>query len=208
MGMLKFKSSALPLPSKEYDQQYFFQLVRVLGIYFKQLDSDTPLEAEFFRGLSTELTNPSASYASAVNQTVLGASTPTVVTYDVTDFENLVTLVSPGNSQIRVQYSGVYNFQFSVQLDKDGGGTSKFWIWYRKNGFDAPLSATEAVVVGNNDETFMALNYFVPMNAGDYFELVFASDDPTGRLAYFPVNGFRPAIPSIILTVNFVSKLP
>jgi len=208
MGMIKFKASALPLPSPEYDQQYFFQLVRVLGIYFKQLDSDTPVESQFFKGLTTALNNPSASYASAATQTVTAVSTGTAITYDVTDFQNLVELVSPANSQIRVQYDGVYNFQFSVQLDKDGSGSSKFWVWYRKNGVDAPLSTTEAVVDGNNDETFMALNYFVPMSAGDYFELVFASDDATGRLAYFGVNGFRPAIPSVILTVNFVSVLP
>lgn len=208
MAMIKFKSSALPLPSPDYDQQYFFQLVRVLGIYFKQLDSTTPIEAEYFKGLPIELRTPSASYVSVVSQTVVGASTETLITFDVTDFESNVELISPANSQIRVRYPGVYNFQFSVQFDKDGGGTSKFWAWYKKNGVTAPDSGTEITIVGNNAETFMALNYFVPMNGGDYFELAFASDDSTGRIAYIPAASPHPGVPSVILTVNFVSALP
>jgi hypothetical protein len=42
MGLQKFRPPALPVPPKEYDQQYLVQLTRALSIYFSQLDSQTP----------------------------------------------------------------------------------------------------------------------------------------------------------------------
>jgi hypothetical protein len=43
MGMERFKAPALPVPPVEYDQKYHTDLIRVLRIYFNQLDSTTPL---------------------------------------------------------------------------------------------------------------------------------------------------------------------
>ena len=43
MALEKFRSSPLPIPGGEYDQQYMLQLIRVIGLYFSQLDSTTPL---------------------------------------------------------------------------------------------------------------------------------------------------------------------
>jgi len=42
MGLQKFRPPALPVPPKEYDQQYLVQLTRALSIYFSQLASQTP----------------------------------------------------------------------------------------------------------------------------------------------------------------------
>jgi hypothetical protein len=46
MALQKFRSPALPVPPKAYDQQYMTQLVRVLGNYFTLLDSKTPQEMD------------------------------------------------------------------------------------------------------------------------------------------------------------------
>jgi len=43
MGMQKFKAPLLPLPRAEYEQSTAIQLVRILSLYFNQLDSTTPL---------------------------------------------------------------------------------------------------------------------------------------------------------------------
>ena len=49
MALEKFNAPALPLPANEYDQQYFTQLVRALRLYFNQLDSLTPNQANSYR---------------------------------------------------------------------------------------------------------------------------------------------------------------
>ena len=43
MGMQGFKAPALPVPPVEYDQRYHTDLIRILRLYFNQLDSTTPL---------------------------------------------------------------------------------------------------------------------------------------------------------------------
>jgi hypothetical protein len=40
----------MPVPPAQYSQQYNTQLIRVLGVYFSQLDSRTPIQADAFIG--------------------------------------------------------------------------------------------------------------------------------------------------------------
>jgi hypothetical protein len=48
MALTKFKHSPLPNPPNVYDAQYVRQLVRVIELYFNQLDSLTPNEAQSY----------------------------------------------------------------------------------------------------------------------------------------------------------------
>lgn len=49
MAMEKFRHQPLPQPQRDFDQQHIRQLMRVLEIYFNQLDSLTPNQAESYR---------------------------------------------------------------------------------------------------------------------------------------------------------------
>ena len=49
MALVKFKAPALPLPSFQYDQGQQEQLIRALRLYFNQLDSLTPNQADSYR---------------------------------------------------------------------------------------------------------------------------------------------------------------
>ena len=49
MALEKFKAAPLPNPPVQYDPQYVRQLVRVLELYFSQLDSLTPNQAASYR---------------------------------------------------------------------------------------------------------------------------------------------------------------
>lgn len=48
MALTNFKASPLPNPPPEYDAQYIRQLIRVLELYFSQLDSYTPNRAQSY----------------------------------------------------------------------------------------------------------------------------------------------------------------
>jgi len=52
MGMQRFRAPALPLAPVEYDQQHMAQLVGALRLYFTQLDSNVPLQADGIRLLN------------------------------------------------------------------------------------------------------------------------------------------------------------
>jgi len=48
MALVRFKHAPLPNPPPDYDPQYVRQMIRVLEIYFNQLDSLTPNQAQSY----------------------------------------------------------------------------------------------------------------------------------------------------------------
>jgi hypothetical protein len=123
------------------------------------------------------------------------------MTFDVTDLSFGVYTGTP-NSRIYIDTEGIYNFQFSAQLDKISGGVGFFFIWPRVNGIDIPDSATQIRIQGNNAETVAAWNFVLPLNAGDYFELTWSTDDTSCQILASAATPPVPAIPSVILTVT------
>lgn len=144
------------------------------------------------------------SFYSTVDQTNAGATSVNKMTYNVTDFANGVSIV--GNSRITIANAGIYNIQFSAQYDKTDSGDDNVEIWLCKNGSNVANSSTEMVLVGNNGKHVAAWNWFVNAAAGDYFELCWHSADVNVFINYVAgsSNPTRPAIPSVILTVNKV----
>lgn len=52
MGMQRFRAPALPLATPEYNEAQLSQLIGVLRLYFTQLDSNVPLQADGIRLLN------------------------------------------------------------------------------------------------------------------------------------------------------------
>jgi hypothetical protein len=183
----------LPVAAEKYERRYQDQFANVLRLYFA--------------AVSNRLTSPTAhaSYFDTTTQTNPVANTVNLFTFNsvVTEFQ-----VSRGvpTSKIYLADTGVYNFQFSVQLDKTGGGSDAVYIWPRINGVNVPDSATKIVIDGPNSEIVPAWNFVLVMEAGDYFELAWQSPDTAVFVPYVAPTGNIPAIPSIILTVNWVSN--
>lgn len=141
------------------------------------------------------------SFYDTTTQTAAAINTAYEITYNTTSLSQGVYLGTP-TSRIYVDTQGVYDFQFSIQLDKTAGGTGVFWIWARLNGTDVPDSASQVRIQGNNAEVFTAANFFLDLKAGDYVEFMWAVDDTTVEMASFAAAAPIPAIPSIIVTVS------
>jgi hypothetical protein len=62
------------------------------------------------------------------------------------------------------------------------------------------------VIDGPNSEIVAAWNFVLVLKAGDYFELAWQSSDTNVVIPYVAASGNIPAIPSIILTVSWVSN--
>ena len=145
------------------------------------------------------------SFYSTVDQSNGGATVANKMTYNTTDFSNGVSIVS--NSRITMANAGVYNIQFSAQLDKTDSGDDTVQIWLQKNGSNIANSNTETTLTGNAGKHVAAWNWFVNAAAGDYFEICWHSSDTAVFLNYIAAasSPSRPAIPSVILTVNKVA---
>jgi hypothetical protein len=183
----------LPVAPIQYEQRFQDQFSNVLRLFFRQVASrvNSPTaHASYFD--TTTQPNP---VADAVN----------LFTYNSVVTQQAVTRGNP-TSKVYVAQTGIYNFQFSAQLDKTGGSASAVYIWPRINGVNLPDSATKVVIDGPNSEIVPAWNFVLVMQANDYFELAWQSSDTDVVIPYVAATGNIPAIPSIILTVVWVSN--
>ena len=115
-----------------------------------------------------------------------------------------VSIGSPA-SRVVVEDTGVYDIQFSAEVDNTSGGDQQVWLWARVNGTDVPNSASTFRIKGNNSEIVAAWNFMLSMTAGQYFELMWTADDVDTVLLAASATSVYPGIPAVILTVNEVS---
>lgn len=183
----------LPVAPRQYEQRYQDQFGNTLRLFFTSVAGklNSPI--------------PHASYFDTTTQTNPVASAVNIFTYNSLITEFGITRGIP-TSRLYVSDTGVYNFQFSAQLDKSGGGASAVYIWPRINGTNVENSATKMVIDGPNNEVVAAWNFVLVLNAGDYFELAWESPDTNVIMPYVAASGNIPAIPSIIMTVDWVSN--
>jgi hypothetical protein len=122
------------------------------------------------------------------------------------------TITGTVASKIYVDSAGAYNIQFSLQLtNTDTANEYETDVWLKYNGANLPNSNSVVTVPkkhsGLNGQIIIALNYFLEMKDGDYFELAWRAAGTTVFIETIPagVSPTRPAAPSAILTVNYVS---
>jgi hypothetical protein len=184
----------LPVAPRNYEQRYLDQFANTLRV--------------FFNSVTSEINAPvgHASYFDTTTQTNPVADSVNLFTFDSIVSEFQVKRGVP-TSKIYAANTGLYNIQFSAQLDKTGGSATSVYIWPRINGQNVADSATKMVIDGPNNEIVPAWNFLLPMKAGDYFELAWQSPDTAVVILAEPASGNIPGIPSIILTVVYVSRL-
>lgn len=131
-----------------------------------------------------------------------------VVTYDATDPDsNGVSIVD--GSKITVSQVGVYDLQFSIQIDRTSGfGTDTADIWLAKNGSVVPDTNTRVTVSGGASaaKTVAAWNFVLKLEEDDYLELYWSATDTNIILHHEDgqTSPTRPAIPSVIATLTQV----
>lgn len=234
MALEKFKATPLPVPTPDYSQQYMTQLIRVLGLYFSQLDSLTPNQAQSYRadnfyggvfyGDGYGLRLPHIAASDSTDQVAGGNNTPTVVNWNTLDSGYGWTLAAPGAAT--ATYAGIYKITFSLQFINTDNAIHYATVWLKVNNTDVANSSTifaiparksaspgeEGYLCGYSEVTF-------EMAAGDEVELYWATDlagNPTtptsGVYIYHDAAQTtpyaRPAVPSAIGSITFVSAIP
>lgn len=70
MALTRFKASPLPNAPSEYDPQYIRQLIRVIELYFSQLDSNTPNYAQSYTAPQIQLSGITTTEKNALTSTL------------------------------------------------------------------------------------------------------------------------------------------
>jgi hypothetical protein len=161
---------------------------------------------------STKASHTAGVYV-AEAQPVPSSTTELVVSLTATDTANGIDLDPTDITKVVAAVAGYYNIQFSAQLLTFDSSIDNVTLWFRQNGVDVPYSAgivsIPAIHGGKPGAAIVSWNLVMALNAGDYFQLIIASESGNTVAATYPPGTapVHPASPSIILTATFVSAL-
>jgi hypothetical protein len=200
----------LPYAPPQWSPQYQEQLNNVLRLYFNRLSNVTRylLGPDGGRFMS----NPFGAWSSDSDQTASSTTAAYAITYDVTDISDSIYL--DGTSKLTVTHPGVYNLQFSIQFTNTDTQIHDVDVWAAVNGSNVSNTNSKFSVPnshgGTDGHLIAALNVFLSMQSGDYVELYWATNNTGVRIEHIPAasSPTRPATPSVIATMSFVSSIP
>ena len=172
---------------------------------FNQISSSVILPSQTGSFAATSYYGSFYHTASMLNP---GVGTINSMSLSTTDFTSGVS-ISGSNGQrnmIKIASGGLYDLQFSAQVDRTSGGTpNDVYIWLRKNGTDVPISNTNFTIGSSvSAQGVAAWNWFLSASANDQYQIMWSAADVATRIHYDPTPLYGPAIPSLIVTVNRV----
>jgi hypothetical protein len=233
--MSKITNVRLPNASAQYDPGQFNQLVRSLEQVILQLnntygsvtDQNQSAAAAWFgksagsgfaagiRGaqISNGIALPYAMLISENDQSNASITGENLLTYDSVSPTNGISVTN--NSRIKVPCAGHYLVTFTLQVTNRGNSAAEFEVWAKDTGTNFPLSNTRFDIPARKSGSIWS--HIVPAITGiftvddpanDYLEIAWWSDSLDVYLEHYAAgtSPTRPAIPSVILTINFVSS--
>ena len=200
----------LGYPTETYERRHFNENNGALTVYFKKLSF--VLGSLFGPRGGRFMNNPYGAFQDSTDQVAANTTTAYPVTFNTTDFANGVTMAS--GSRITVADAGIWNLQFSIQFTNTTNASQDVDVWFRVNGTNVVNSNSRfgfAPRKGAGDpyHTIAAINYFLSLNANDYVEIMWRPTDVGVTIEQYPAGTTptRPAVPSAIVTMSFVSNI-
>ena len=203
-----------------YDQRYVDQLTNALRLYFNQIDNG--LAALLSGTGGSTLSLPFVAASDSTDQITADANTPTVVNWNTLEGGNGFTLNSPGSATALV--SGIYKITYSLQFVNTDNAIHNAAVWLKVNNVDVPRSTTVFTLQARKSAgvyNFLCgySEVVFSLEAGDELELYWAADaayrvSPARDGIYIEAIAaqaspyVRPAVPSAIGSITFVSRLP
>lgn len=129
-------------------------------------------------------------------------NTATAITWDSATIANGVSIDGGTPSRIVVANAGLYKFSAAFQLTSSSASVKNVWLWFRHNGVDVTSSALVTSLDSATAIRTPSRSQFFSLAAGDYIELMFASDSTAMTIDNIASTAFAPAAPAAILSVN------
>lgn len=141
-------------------------------------------------------------FTKTTSQTPAAINTAYALTFDNTEIGKGVS-IGGTTSHIIMSQSGLYNIVSSVQITSTNASQKAIWVWLRLNGTtNIPNSARLASSTLNNGYVIITLNEVYSFNAGDFIEIMYASDSTNISISTVAATAFAPAAPAVILAVT------
>lgn len=201
---------SLGFPPEAYERRHLNENYGSLNAYFRKLT--TTLGSLFGPRGGKFMNNPHGAFQDSTDQVAANTTTAYAVTFNTTDFSNGVTIAS--SSRITVADAGIWNLQFSIQFTNTTNTAQDVDVWFRVNGTNSANSNSRfgfapRKSIGDPYHTIAAMNYFLSLNATDYVEIMWRPTDVGVTIEQYAAGTTptRPAVPSAIATMSFVSNI-
>lgn len=199
---------SLGYPPEVYERRNFNENNSALNNFFRKLIS--VLGALFGPRGGKFMNNPYGAFQSTADQTAAAANTAYAMTLNTVDYANGVSVAS--NSRITVADAGIWNLQWSGQFENTDSQDHDVRVWLKINGTVVTGSTGFFAVPSKhgsvNGHSLVGWNYFVSLDATDYVELWWETDNTLVTLQTYAAAGNYPSTASLIATMSFVSNLP
>jgi hypothetical protein len=135
-------------------------------------------------------------------------NTPKAMELNSTDFNNGMSIVNDGFGRptiIKIPVDGIYNLQFSAQLNRTSGGSvAQTSMWFRQNGADILNSNTHVNVNANTTYLVASWNIYLDCQAMDTIQMMWSVSSLSIRLLAETPDLVvpHPATPSLIVTIS------
>jgi hypothetical protein len=113
-----------------------------------------------------------------------------------------------------VANAGIYNLQFSVQVENLDNAPQDMYIWLKQNGTDivgstGVLGFLARKNPGDPSHDIKGWNYFLSMAANDYIQIYWSPTIATLTIPTYAASGTptKPSTASVVATLSFVSSL-
>lgn len=143
-----------------------------------------------------------ATISSTVDHTLTTANQGSAITFNTIQNERGIEISEADPSRITVSQSGLYTINFNVQALSNNSSAKNLYFWIRKNGVDIPFSTRTLTVVGNGVYNTLHNTYNISLNADEYIQMLWASNDIGVELHASPATAFAPTSPSVYVHID------
>ena len=135
----------------------------------------------------------------SIDQTAASSNTAYALTF-TQDLAAGITNGTPA-SRLIVEEAGQFSVTYSMQMASSSASTVRMWFWVRVNSTDIPKSAMENTLHQNGSTLVVTKSAILQLLAGDYIEVMWATDSTSGYLEAVTATAFAPATPSATISM-------
>ena len=208
----KTAAPALPNGDPQYTPGMLDQYSRILRLYFREIDNVTQNLLGVNGGSFLQF--PHAMLMSDEDQASGGTTVANTLTYNQPVITQGIEVKNGG--EIWFEIPGQYLVTFSLQVTNRSNAEQVFEVWAAYDGTNYPLSNTRYDIPARKNES--TWSHIAPAISGiftvtdpdnDYLSIKWWASSTDVFLENYAAgtNPTRPEIPSVIMTVNMISRL-
>lgn len=143
-----------------------------------------------------------ALFGRATSVTAAAVNTAYAIQFDAPAFATGISRDPANLTRIVFENAGLYRLSFSAQISSSTASIVHFRFWPRVNGTSYAGSTMVGTLNNNGGTIVVSRDSIFQFAAGDYLEVMWATDHLSGFLEVHAATAYAPASPSATLAIN------